>query len=78
MNYEFKLKNSAADGAKNINRDHGNNVVTERTAQRWFKKFTSVDESFRNKPRGRPASIVNNEVLKTLINITRLCKKVTY
>ena len=27
MHYEFKLKNSAADAARNINRAYGNNTV---------------------------------------------------
>ena len=44
MNFKFKLKNSAADTARIINRAHGDNVVTERMVQRWFKKFTFVDE----------------------------------
>ena len=30
MNYEFKLKNSAAYEARNINKDYGDNVVTRR------------------------------------------------
>ena len=67
MNYEFKLKNNTTNAAQNINRAHGDSVVTERMVQRWFKKFTSADESLYNKPRSRPASIVDNEVLKTLI-----------
>ena len=31
MHYDFKLKNSAADAARNINRAYGNNTVCKYT-----------------------------------------------
>ena len=34
MHYEFKLKNIAADSARNINRAYGNNTVCKHTVQR--------------------------------------------
>ena len=57
MHYEFKLKNSA----------YGNNIVCKRTVQRWYQKFNSGDESLENELRGRPASMIEDNVLNTCI-----------
>ena len=59
-NYEFKLKNSAPDAARNINRAYDNNTVCKLTVQRWYQKFNSGDESLENEPRGRPASMIED------------------
>ena len=39
MHYEFKLKNSSADAAHNINRAYGNNTVCKRTVQRLYRNL---------------------------------------
>jgi len=67
MHFEFKLKNSAAGAALNIYRDYGNNTVCKHTVQRWYQKFNSGDESLENEPRGRPASMIEDNVLNTCI-----------
>ena len=39
--YEFKMAESAAEIARNINQAFGNDSVNERTVRRWFAKFRS-------------------------------------
>ena len=64
MKYEFKLQSTATDAARNINKAYGDN---QRTVQCWFKRFKSADKSLENKQRGKPETIVNDEVIRNLI-----------
>ena len=46
--YEYKLGNSAAKAARNINQAFGENTVNDRKVQRWFEKFRTGDFSLQN------------------------------
>uniref|UniRef100_A0A6M2DLK1 Putative histone-lysine n-methyltransferase setmar-like protein n=1 Tax=Xenopsylla cheopis TaxID=163159 RepID=A0A6M2DLK1_XENCH len=65
--YEYKLGNSAAKAARNINQAFGENTVNDRKVQRWFEKFWTGDVSLQNEPRGRPKTYVKNDDLKALV-----------
>lgn len=65
--YEFKLGHKAADTCKFINTAFPEEQINERTVQRWFQKFKSGDFDLANEDRGRPASKVNNAILKQLV-----------
>ncbi|XP_072757483.1 histone-lysine N-methyltransferase SETMAR-like [Anoplolepis gracilipes] len=65
--YEYKLGNSAAKAARNINQAFGENTVNDRKVQRWFEKFRTGDFSLQNEPRGRPKTSVKNDDLKALV-----------
>jgi len=57
---EFKLGTEVAQTARNICKTFGENTVNNHTAQNWFKKFSSDDETLEDEPR----SIINDEELK--------------
>ena len=66
MLYEFHRGVSAAEATRNICRIYGE-VLSDRTCERWFKKFGEGDQSLQNRPKsGRPTVIDDNE-LKALI-----------
>ena len=67
IKYEFKLQSTATDAARNINKDYGDNTVNQQTVQLWFKRFKSADESLEIKQRGKPETIVDDEVIGNLI-----------
>src|SRR5580765_2988615 len=63
MLYEFKLGNTAANAEKRICSVCGEDSVSERTAQKWFKRFKEGNESLEDKPRfGRPSVIEDDEL----------------
>ena len=65
--FNFKLGQSAAETARQINQIWGQNSVGESTVQQWFKKFRSGDISLEDAPRsGRPRALQDNE-LRTLV-----------
>lgn len=66
--YEFKLGTKAAQAARNICKIFGENTVGDHTAQNWFKKFSSGDETLEDVPRSGRTSIINDEELEALIN----------
>ena len=63
--YERKSKHNAA--AQNINAAFWSGSVNERTNRRWYTKFETEDESFRNEYRDRPETGVDNEVLLAIV-----------
>uniref|UniRef100_A0A0K0FS04 Histone-lysine N-methyltransferase SETMAR (inferred by orthology to a human protein) n=1 Tax=Strongyloides venezuelensis TaxID=75913 RepID=A0A0K0FS04_STRVS len=65
--YEFKKGTSAAKTAEDINIVFGEGFVNPSTAQRWFKRFREGNEDLDNENRGRPASVVDNDHLRTII-----------
>lgn len=65
--YEFKLGTKAAPAARRICAAFGEHAVSDRTAQKWFARFSSGDESLVDDPRlGRPKRI-DDDTLRTCI-----------
>ena len=65
--YEFKLGRKAAETARSINKVFGKGTASERTVQRWFRKFSDGDENLEDEEgRGRPVA-VNNDNLRTMV-----------
>lgn len=64
---EFKLGHSAAEATRNINAAFGAGTASERTTRRWFEKFRSGDTSLENLPRGHAPSVIQDDVLKDII-----------
>ena len=65
--YEFKLGTNAAEASRKICTAFGEDALTSRTAQRWFKKFATGDESLEDETRaGRPLTL-DIEELRTMI-----------
>ncbi|KAL7078125.1 hypothetical protein ACQ4LE_002794 [Meloidogyne hapla] len=63
LHTQFKLGYNASAAARNINTGIGQDLVSPRTAQRWFKKFSSGrNNSKRKHGSGRPTT-VNKHVL---------------
>ena len=61
--YEFKLKHKATQAARNIRKAFGDDSLSDRTAQFWFAKFDSGEETLEDDPRsGRPEVIDDNEL----------------
>uniref|UniRef100_A0A0K0G4S5 Histone-lysine N-methyltransferase SETMAR (inferred by orthology to a human protein) n=1 Tax=Strongyloides venezuelensis TaxID=75913 RepID=A0A0K0G4S5_STRVS len=69
MLYEFKRGNNAAKTTQQINETFGENVVSYSTVQRWFKKSREGSEDFENKKREKPESILENDVLREIVEI---------
>uniref|UniRef100_A0A0K0FE18 Histone-lysine N-methyltransferase SETMAR (inferred by orthology to a human protein) n=1 Tax=Strongyloides venezuelensis TaxID=75913 RepID=A0A0K0FE18_STRVS len=65
--YKFKKGTSAAKTAEDINIVFGEGFVNPSTVQRWFKRFREGNEDLENEDRGRPASVVDNDHLRTII-----------
>mgnify|MGYP004576351081 CR=1 FL=1 len=58
---------SAISAAIKINSVHGEDTISVRTAQKWFKKFKVGESSIYDKPRsGHPVNF-DNDVLKNLV-----------
>ena len=65
--YEFNLKRSAAQTARNINKVWGEGTVNECTVQRWFKKFRNGSICLEDEEgRGRP-TVVDKDHLRALV-----------
>ena len=65
--YEQKSKHNAAAAARNINAAFGNDFVNERTIRCWYAKFETEDESLTNGNWNKPETIVNNEILRAIV-----------
>lgn len=66
MLYEFKRGSNATVATKNINNVYGE-MLDVRKCQKWFDRFRNGDISLENKPRGHRQSVVDNDVLKAII-----------
>lgn len=64
--YEYQKKISPAEAHRNINLVYANSVSV-RTVQDWFRKFQTGDFSLEEKSRSGRPSVVDNDVLKTLV-----------
>lgn len=65
--YEFKLSHRAAEANRNINLAFGEGTTTERTVQRWFKRFSKGDQTLEDKEGCGRRSSINNDELKALV-----------
>lgn len=65
--YEFRRGTDAAETARNINAVFGENTANERTVRFWFNRFRSGNFDLKNESRGRPATKVNNDELKAIV-----------
>ena len=65
--HEWKSKHNAAAAAQNIYAAFGNGSVNECTIRRWYAKFETVDESLTDEGRGKADTVVDNQVVRALI-----------
>ena len=65
--YEWKSNHNAAAAAQNFNAAFISGYVNERTILNGYIKFETGDESLRNKDRGRPERVVDNEILGEIV-----------
>ena len=65
--YEFKLGQSAAQPARNINTAWDEGSVNECTVQRWFQKFHAGNLSIKDQPHGRRPSAIDDDQMNALI-----------
>lgn len=70
--YEYKLKRSAAQTARNINQVWGEGSVNECTVQRWYQKFRTGNNSLKDEPHGSRPSVIDDNILKALIEVDPL------
>ena len=65
--YEFRRGTNASQTDGNINEAFGDNVANEQTVRRWFERFRSGDFSLEDQPRGWPATNIDNDDLKAVV-----------
>ena len=65
--YEWKSKHNFAATTRNINTAFGNNSIDEHTTQHCYAKFKAGEKSLTNEDRGRPETVVDNEVLRAIV-----------
>ncbi|XGW33880.1 hypothetical protein V3C99_017956, partial [Haemonchus contortus] len=65
--FQFKLGRSATETNRDINDDLDLGTTNQRTAQWWFKKFRTGDESLEDNERSGRSSAVDNEQLRALV-----------
>ncbi|CAD5220066.1 unnamed protein product [Bursaphelenchus okinawaensis] len=65
--YEFKMQSSVIDVVKNVNAAFGEGTATLRTVHRWFRRFLSGDESMKSQIINGRAALVDDVILKQLI-----------
>lgn len=65
--YEYKLGTKAAVAARKICTAFGDDAVSDRTAQKWFKKFSSGDLSLTDEARSGRPKIINNEDIQQVV-----------
>ena len=64
---EFRRGTNASQTARNINKVFGDNVANKRTVRRRCERFRSGDLSLENQPCGRPATKIDNDELKAVV-----------
>nr|CDJ84488.1 transposase [Haemonchus contortus] len=65
--FQFKLGRSATETDRDINDDLDLDTTNQRTAQWWFEKFRTGDESLEDDERSGRPSAVDNEQLRALV-----------
>ncbi|GFU65929.1 histone-lysine N-methyltransferase SETMAR [Trichonephila clavipes] len=66
--YEWKRDHNSTTSTRNISATFGYGSVNKRALRRWYAKFESGEKSLTNENRGRPETVVNNEVLCAIID----------
>ena len=64
LRHYFKLGLKATEAARRIREVEGNEAISDRTAQNWFKRFKGGDISLEIKPKSGRPSVVNYDALK--------------
>ena len=65
--YEYKLGTNIARATRNICMVFREDTLSERTAQKWFKRFASGDASYDDAPRqGRPTIVDDDELMAAI------------
>ena len=67
MKCDIRHGTNAPQTAKNINEVFGDNVVNKQTVGQWFERFQSGDFVLENQPCGRPATKIDNNELKAVV-----------
>jgi histone-lysine N-methyltransferase SETMAR len=67
--YEFHRGTSASETARRINDVYGDGAAKENIVRFWFQRFRSGNFNLQNKPRGRPETNVDNEELRTILEV---------
>ena len=65
--FMFKWKKTAVDSHKMIAEVYGEDAITVRACQKWFKRFREGDFDLSNKDRGRPSKKKNFSNLAKLL-----------
>lgn len=64
---KYKLGTKAAVAARKICTAFGNNAVSNRTARKWFKKFSSEDLGLTDEARSGRLKIINSEDIQQVM-----------
>lgn len=67
MWYDFKQGKSASESHRALFKVFGEEALSERQCQEWFKRFRSGDESLEDHEHGHRAEVVDNDLLKEAI-----------
>jgi [histone H3]-lysine36 N-dimethyltransferase SETMAR len=65
--YEFRLNHTATEAQRNICEAMGDSVISYHTAKNWFHRFSSGDYGLGDQPHSGPATRVDVDRLRTLI-----------
>uniref|UniRef100_A0A5S6QBT7 HTH_48 domain-containing protein n=1 Tax=Trichuris muris TaxID=70415 RepID=A0A5S6QBT7_TRIMR len=65
--YEYKQGATAAEAARKINMEFGDDTLDERTAQHWFRKFRSGNESLQDNVRIWRPSDIDEDQLRAIV-----------
>lgn len=66
--FMFNWKKSAIEAHKNIAEVYGEDAITVRACQKWFKRFKEGDFDLSNKDRGRPPKQFEDDDLQALLD----------
>ncbi|CAI9724122.1 histone-lysine N-methyltransferase SETMAR-like [Octopus vulgaris] len=65
--FNFKKGRKAAESARDINETFGEEMTSEWSARKWFKRFRSGDLSLEDRERSGRPSVIDDGQLKTVI-----------
>uniref|UniRef100_A0A7I5EEK2 HTH_48 domain-containing protein n=1 Tax=Haemonchus contortus TaxID=6289 RepID=A0A7I5EEK2_HAECO len=68
MWYDFKQGKSAAESHRTISEVFGDEALSESQCRRWFQRFKKGNESLEDEEHGSRPHVVDNKVLKDVIN----------
>ena len=67
--YDFKMKKSASKSHRNLCEAFGENILSERTCQEWFRRFRERDDSLEAEPHGYPPVVLDNAELLEIVEL---------